>query len=214
MKIQSKKRIALEIFDMYSSSLLCDCTFISLSKIIRIIESPKLPDQEANMVPVEQDAGLALVIEEGSKVYSTDYMPTPFELLLESFFNVLGCILEVGDLVLDHLNVYVLRDQQSVVFHVNLHVAELYVGGYLNISRDPVFGNTSSNLLLFLDLSLLSFLLLRRHSNIIKMQHINHLMSNQTHINKNYLSDIGRGEGAVEPYIFSPDLFAAYQGSS
>jgi hypothetical protein len=214
VKIQPKKRIALEIFDMYSSSLLCEYTFISLSKIIRITESPKLPDQEANMVPVEQDAGLALVIEVGSKVYTTDYMPTTFELLLKSFFNMLGCILEVGDLVLDHLNVYVLRDQQSVVFHVNLHVAELYVGGYLNISRDPVFGNTSSNLLLLLDLSLLSFLLLRRHSNIIKMQHINHLMSDQTHINKSYLSDIGRGEGAVEPYIFSPDLFAASKRSS
>lgn len=60
------------------------------------------------MVAVEEDTGFALVVEERAKVDSTDHMPATLELFLEAFLDVLSGILEVGDLVLDHLNIDVL----------------------------------------------------------------------------------------------------------
>ena len=79
------------------------------------------------MVAVQQYACLALVVEEGAEVDPANHMPAPLELLLKTFFNVLSCIFQICDFVLDHLNIDVLSYQQSVLFHVNLHIAELDV---------------------------------------------------------------------------------------
>lgn len=54
-------------------------------------------------------------------------MPAAFELLLEALLDVLGRVLEVGDLILHHLHVDVLRDLQCILLHLHSHVAELYI---------------------------------------------------------------------------------------
>lgn len=67
--------------------------------------SAKLPDEKADMVPVQEDTGFALVVEEGAEVYSTDYMPAAFELFFKALLDVLSCIFEIGYLVLYHLHI-------------------------------------------------------------------------------------------------------------
>lgn len=114
------------------------------------------------MIPVEEYTGLALVIEEGSEVDAGDHMPAALELLLEAFLDVFGCVLEVGDLVLHHLHVDVLRYLQRVLLHLHPHVAELYIRRDLHAGRHPVFRNACARLLFLLDL-FFHLLLLRRH---------------------------------------------------
>lgn len=117
------------------------------------------------MVAVQQDAGFALVVEKGAEVDPADHMPAPLELLLEPFLDFLCRILEVGDLVLDHLDVDVLGYQECVVFHVHLHVAELDVCGYLQVGGHPVLGYPGPGrlVLVALGLFLLVVFFLARH---------------------------------------------------
>ena len=144
--------------------------------------SAKLPDEEADVIAVEEDAGLAFVVEEGAEVDSADHMPAPLELFFKALFDVLGCVLEVGDLVFDHLDIDVLGYQQGVLLHIHLHVAELDIRRNLDVGRHPILGNTRPRLLLFfLCFPLLALSLLARHSIILKMQHLLQSAANQSY---------------------------------
>ena len=79
------------------------------------------------MVAVEQDTGFAFVIEIRAKVDSANHMPASLKSFLKVLLDVLGCVFEVGDLILDHLHVYVFSKCECVVLHFYLHVTELYV---------------------------------------------------------------------------------------
>lgn len=57
------------------------------------------------MIAIEQDAGFTFVIEVRSEINTTDYIPGAFALFLKTFLDILSCIFEVGDFVLDHLNI-------------------------------------------------------------------------------------------------------------
>lgn len=76
------------------------------------------------MIAINQDAGLAFIFEVGSKVDATYHMPASLELLLKALLYVLCRVLQVGYLVLDHLNVDVLRDLQGVLLDLHTHVAK------------------------------------------------------------------------------------------
>lgn len=62
------------------------------------------------MITIKQNTGFAFVLEEGTEIDSTNNMPTSFELLFETFFDMFSCIFEIGYLVFDHLHVDVLSD--------------------------------------------------------------------------------------------------------
>lgn len=86
------------------------------------------------MVAVEQNASFAFIVEVGPEIDSTNDMPASFEFFFKTFFDVFGCVLEVSYFVFDHLDVYVLCDKQSVLFHIYFHVAELYIDCNLQVA--------------------------------------------------------------------------------
>jgi hypothetical protein len=125
-----------------------------------MMSSSEAPDEEADVVAVEQYAGFAFVVEIGAEVDSADHVPAAFELFLETFLDVLRCVFEVGHFVFDHLHVDVFRDHEGVLAHVHFHVAEFDVGGDLDVGGDPVFGDACSCHFLLLVFGLLVFVLL------------------------------------------------------
>jgi len=69
-----------------------------------------LPNKEANMVSIQEDACLAFVVKKGPKVHPTDHMPAPLKLLFKAFLYVLSSILQIRNLTADHLHVNVFGD--------------------------------------------------------------------------------------------------------
>jgi hypothetical protein len=86
-------------------------------------------------------------------------MPTTLKLLLKPFLDLLRCIFEVGNFILDHLDIHILSYQKSVLFHIYLHVTVLDVCRYLQVRRYPVFGYSCSYLLFLLCLCLFLFII-------------------------------------------------------
>lgn len=78
-------------------------TLVIKSRIYQYILSSEFPDQEPYMVPVDQNAGLSLVVEVRPEVYTTYHMPTSPVLFFVAFLDVLRCILQVRYLSLHHL---------------------------------------------------------------------------------------------------------------
>lgn len=121
--------------------------------------SSEFPYQKSNVVPVHQYAWFCLVIEVWSEVDPTYYMPTPTELLFESFFYMFGSVFEIGYLSLDHLVIHVLGDQKCIFFHFWFHIAEFDFCGYslgvVQVGTDPIFRDASICRLLIVYLLLL-----------------------------------------------------------
>ena len=147
---QYKKRIKKE----YKNTKWRICLILLVSSI--------LPDEESNMISVQEDAGLAFVIEMWSKVNATYHMPTAFKLLLKTLLDILSSIFEVGYFASDHLNVNVFSDEHGVLLVLHFHVRELDFGGDGDVGWSPVFGDAGAGhlLLLLLFVCLLFFLLL------------------------------------------------------
>jgi hypothetical protein len=80
------------------------------------------------MVAVDECTAFGLVVEVGPKVDSADYVPASAKLLLKPFFDILCCIFEVGNLAFDHLEVYVLSEQESVLPHFDGHITKFGIG--------------------------------------------------------------------------------------
>lgn len=126
--------------------------------------STELPNKEANMIAIEQNTGFTFIVEKGTKIDSTYYMPASFEFLLKTFFNILCCIFEIGDLILHHLHIDILCYLQGVFFHIDLHITEFNIGRNLHSWSNPIFWNTCSCLLFLLNFFLiLYFFLFRSH---------------------------------------------------
>lgn len=83
-------------------------------------------------------------------------MPAPSELLLEPLFDILSRVLQIRDLSLHHLTVYVLGQLERVLFHLHRHIAEFDVRqDLLYCGRQcPVFGDACLALLLIVQVFL------------------------------------------------------------
>lgn len=96
------------------------------------------------MVSIEQDACFTLIIKITSEIHPAYDMPTPSKLLLKSFFNILGSILQIYYFAFYHLDVNIFSYHHCILFVINFHVAKFYVSRYLHVWCNPIFRDSSS----------------------------------------------------------------------
>jgi len=125
--------------------------------------SSVLPDEEAYVIAIKKYACLAFVVKIRSEVDSNYYMPASLKKLFKIFFNIFGCVLKICDFVLDHLNVNVLGQGQSIIFHFHFHVTELDIDRNLKIRWYPVLGNSWTHYDILVNFGLLVLCLLACH---------------------------------------------------